>query len=228
VSAFEPISLDRGRQAAPQVFEQLREMIVNLDFPPGITLIRTELMARFGVSQTPIRDALMRLAEEGLVDVFPQNATLVSRIDIAMAEQAHFLRRSVELEIVEKLARRPERDFIQTMLVFLARQRAALEQGDLAQFTANDGLFHRSMYEAAGVAGLWSLIRSRSGHIDRLRRLHLPDEGKAKAILSDHQDIVDAIARGRVQLAREALQHHLSGTLAHIEIIQERFPEYMK
>src|SRR6476469_7383958 len=96
--------LDRDRQAAPQVFERLRGMIITLALPPGSALSRAELAAQFGVSSTPIRDALMRLEEEGLVDVFPQYATVVSRIDVRLAQQAHFLRQAVELEIVRGLA----------------------------------------------------------------------------------------------------------------------------
>src|SRR5882757_1042728 len=96
--------LDRDRQAAPQVFERLRGMIISLELPPGSALSRAELAAQFGISSTPIRDALMRLEEEGLVDVFPQYATVVSRVDVRLAQQAHFLRQAVELEIVRGLA----------------------------------------------------------------------------------------------------------------------------
>src|SRR5436309_3920158 len=96
--------LDRARQAAPQVFERLRNAILALELPPGSPLSRTDLSAQFGVSSTPIRDALMRLEEEGLVDVFPQHATVVSRVDVGRAQQAHFLRQALELEIVRLLA----------------------------------------------------------------------------------------------------------------------------
>ena len=75
-------------------------MIIALELPPGSPLSRAALATQFGVSSTPIRDALMRLAEEGLVDVFPQHATVVSRIDVGLAQQAHFLRQALELEIV--------------------------------------------------------------------------------------------------------------------------------
>ncbi len=97
-------TLDRDRQAAPQVFEQLRKLITSLALPPGSPLSRNALAEQFGVSSTPIRDALMRLEEEGLVEVFPQYATVVSRIDIGLAQQAHFLRQALELEIVKGLA----------------------------------------------------------------------------------------------------------------------------
>ena len=103
-----PLRLDRSRQAAPQVFELLRERIVALELAPGTVLSRAELAEAFGVSQTPIRDALLRLGEEGLVDIFPQHATVVSRIDVPAAVQAHFLRRAIECEIAQALTAAPE------------------------------------------------------------------------------------------------------------------------
>src|SRR6185312_1845819 len=81
------LRLDRSRHAAPQVFEHLREMILSLELPPGMHLSRADLASRFGVSQTPVRDALLRLGEEGLVDIFPQHATVVSAIDLTAARQ---------------------------------------------------------------------------------------------------------------------------------------------
>src|SRR4051794_23098489 len=100
--------LDRARQAAPQVFERLRNAIVALELPPGAPLSRAELAAQFGVSSTPIRDALMRLEEEGLVDVFPQHATVVSRVDVRLAQQAHFLRQAGETPNVRGVAPHPD------------------------------------------------------------------------------------------------------------------------
>ena len=100
----QPFHYDRTRQAAPQVFEHMRDLIISLVLPPNTVLSRPELALQYGISQTPVRDALMRLAEEGLVDVFPQHATRVSRIDVALAWQAHVLRRSVEVEIARTLA----------------------------------------------------------------------------------------------------------------------------
>ena len=91
-----PFKLDRTRQSAPQVFEVLRELIVSVQLEPGAVVQRTELVDYFGISQTPIRDALQRLGEEHLVDIFAQHATVVSRIDLSAALQAHFLRRAIE------------------------------------------------------------------------------------------------------------------------------------
>jgi DNA-binding GntR family transcriptional regulator len=179
------------------------------------------------VSQTPVRDALMRLEEEGLVDVFPQHKRMVSRIDIQSAQQAHFLRRAVELEIARTLAGAPDVNLVKRLRGVIARQRAALAAADLGEFAAADQSFHRDMYGAAGVPQLWDDVRRRSGHIDRLRRLHLPVEGKGEAIVRDHTRIVDAIARGDAETAQRRVREHLSGTLSQVDAIRSRHPEYV-
>jgi DNA-binding GntR family transcriptional regulator len=222
-----PIRLDRSRHAAPQVFERLREMILSLELVPGTVLSRAALAARFGVSQTPVRDALMRLGAEGLVDIFAQHATVVSRINLGSARQAHFLRRSIELEIVRALAESADPALVAGLRTTIAVQKGLRDASDYREFIAADEAFHRRMYEAAGVPELWDLVRRLSGHIDRLRRLHLPAAGKAGAIVRDHSAIVDAIARGDASGAEAALRKHLSGTLSHIEQIRARHPDFV-
>src|SRR5260370_6593731 len=169
-----PERLDRDRQAAPQVFERLAGMIISLDLPPGSPLSRAALAGQFGVSSTPIRDALMRLEEEGLVDVFPQYATVVSRVDVRLAQQAHFLRQAVELEIVRGLAIQHDQTLVAELHATIARQQQFAKAGEFEKFMTADNEFHAQLYAAADKQDIWALVKSRSGHLDRLRRLHLP------------------------------------------------------
>lgn len=219
---------DRTRHAAPQVFEHLRDQILSMALPPGTVLSRPELAEQYGTSQTPVRDALIRLGEEGLVDIFPQHATVVSQIDVALARQAHFLRRSVELEIVRTLAQQPDPVLVERLRASIARQRVMLAMENLDEFSVTDQAFHRELYDAAEVPHLWTLVRRQSGHLDRLRRLHLPIPGKALAVLRDHDAIVDAIASGDPARAESALRAHLSGTLANIDDIRARYAGYFR
>lgn len=218
---------DRSRQAAPQVLEHLRERVLSLDLAPGTVLSRSELAAQYGLSQTPIRDALMRLGEEGLVDIFPQHATVVSRIDVAAAVQAHFLRRSIECEIARVLAGRPDAALLTRLRAQIDLQSALMGADSYREFIEADRGFHRLMYEAAGVPELFELVRRRSGHVDRLRLLHLPSAGKERQILRDHRRIVEAIAGGDGQEAQAAVREHLSGTLAQIDTIRRSHPDYL-
>ncbi|MCC8402427.1 GntR family transcriptional regulator [Paraburkholderia sp. MMS20-SJTN17] len=219
--------LDRSRHAAPQVFERLREMILSLELTPGTVLSRTELANQYGLSQTPVRDALMKLGEEGLVDIYPQHATVVSQINVTSALQAHFLRRSIELEVVRTLAEQRDAALIARLRATIAGQTELLDLKNYEQFSLLDQTFHRQMYEAAGVPQLWDLVRRLSGHIDRLRRLHLPVEGKTMAVVRDHTEIVDAIGKGDVEAAQAALRKHLSGTLSQIDQIRTSHPSFL-
>jgi DNA-binding GntR family transcriptional regulator len=227
MSAPPKIRLDRTRLAAPQVLEKLREVILSLELTPGTVLVRQELADRFGVSQTPVREALLRLSEEALVDVFPQHATLVSRIDIAAAREAHFLRRSIELELVHQLAQQESPGLVEQMKGVIAQQAALATSQRYGDFVNADRAFHRLMYEAGGVLGLWDLVGRVSGHVDRLRRLHLPTAGKTEAILRDHRAIVRAIEAQDPAAAQTALRKHLSGTLSAVNEICRQYPDYV-
>lgn len=225
--SFPPIR-DRTRHAAPQVFELLREKIITLELPPGSMLSRLDLQQQFGLSSTPIRDALMRLQEDGLVDVYPQHATQVSRIDLDHARQAAFLRRSIEVETVHNLASNPDPALIARLRQNLALQQAFAESGALDQFAIHDRAFHREMYEAMRIPDLWSLVQRRNSHMERLRRLHLPMAGKVRQTLRDHIAIVDAIAAGDPITACQEVRDHLSRSLAFVTEIRAEYPGYFR
>lgn len=229
-TALIAMPLDRRRHAAPQVYEMLRERILALELAPGTVLSRADLAAQFGVSQTPVREALIKLGDEGLVDIFPQHATVVSRIDIDAALQAHFLRRAIEIELVHELAGLPDaerRALLARLRAHIERQVAALAPRDDAAFTRADRDFHQVMYEAAGQLALWQLVRERAGHVDRLRRLNLPAKGKAQAVLRDHRAITAALAAGDAAAAQTAVRRHLAGTLTFVEEVRARHPDWV-
>jgi DNA-binding GntR family transcriptional regulator len=222
-----PLRRDRSRQAAPQVLEHLRERILSLDLAPGTLLSRAELAEQYGLSQTPVRDALIRLGEEGLVDIFPQHATMVSRIDVAAATQAHFLRRAIECEVVRLLTGQAGAELLARLRAQIDVQSALMGENSYREFIDADRSFHRLMYEAAGVPELFELVRRRSGHVDRLRLLHLPSAGKERNIIRDHRRIVDAIAGGDAETAQAAVRDHLSGTLGKVDEIRRSHPDYL-
>ncbi|TPE46894.1 GntR family transcriptional regulator [Amaricoccus solimangrovi] len=217
----------RRTSASLQLHDLLRGRIISLDLAPGAPLSRVELAEEYGVSQTPVRDALRKLEQEGLVFVYPQSRTEVTRIDLDQARETQFLRLSLELEIARRLATSPDRGFVPVVARILRQQKAALElDADLARFKVLDLEFHQAFFTAAGVANLWPVVQERSGHIDRLRTLNLPDPGKALDILAVHSRIFDAITAGEAGAAEAAVREHLSGTLAAAEAIREKYPEY--
>ena len=224
--AFSDVRVDRKRPTVAQVYEQLRARIIALAVPPGATLSRADLAVRFGVSQQPVREAILRLEEEGLVETYPQSATKVAKIDLQSVREAQFLRISVELEVVRKLALADGLDLFPIESLILQQERFLLRE-DFSAFAEADREMHRKMQDMAGVPGLWSLIRSRSGHLDRLRHLHLPTPGKAQSVIVGHRGILTALERRDPDAAQAALRRHLSGTLASVEDLRDRFPDHI-
>jgi DNA-binding GntR family transcriptional regulator len=214
------------RSAADNAYETLREAVISLALPPGTVIARAAVAARLGVSQTPVREALIRLQQEDLIEVVPHSATRVTRIDIASAREAGFLRLAIEVEIVRRLADRPPQGLAARLGAELRRMRDLVDLDDPAGLAAADEAFHAALYDAAAVPGLRVLVRSRSGHLDRLRRLHLPAPTKARAILRDHEALAEAILDGKPNRAERQLREHLSGTLAEAETLRAGAPQF--
>ena len=218
-------ALNRMRPATQLLYETLRQRILSMELYPGMGLSRSELAQQHGVSQTPIRDALMRLQAEDLVEVFPQAATQVSKIRLSQARKSHFLRKSIELELVRELCLAPEKSVVARLRASLVLQEGLLEANDQKAFVQADHEFHSEFYLAAGQEDLWRLIQSRSGHIDRLRQLGMPEEGMMRRVLQEHEKIVDAIADGDAERACYALRRHLETTLEDADQIRKKYPD---
>lgn len=212
--------------AADRVYAQLRERIVSLELLPDTVLSRADIAKDYDVSQYPVREAIQRLEKAGLVASYPQSKTVVTKINVAHARETQLLRLSLELEVARILAIKQTPELLQTSSRILRMQKMTAEDRDLSEFTALDRLFHLSLFQAAGVPSLWNLVADRSGHIDRLRRLNLPDDGKISAVLESHERTLSAISEGDLQGLEKTVREHLSGTLSSMASIMESYPQY--
>jgi DNA-binding GntR family transcriptional regulator len=225
----ESIRLDRRLPVAAQIFDTLRGQIISLQLSPGTPLARPALAHGFDVSQTPIRDALLRLEQEGLVIVHPQSSTLVAPIDIDQAFETRFLRTALESEVARTIARNPrDHDLGVVALVLDEMTLLATRPDRLSLFHPKDQAFHRAIFAAAGREGLWDLIVQRSGNNDRIRNLHLVVPGRLEQIVSDHRAILEAIIGGDIDGADAAVRLHLSRALATIDEVREKHPQYFR
>ena len=213
----------------PQVYVVLRSHIIDLRWRPGQFIAKADVAEALGVSQSPVREALLKLTADGLVDIVPRSRTAVSMIDTRHAAEAQFLRISIEVEVARTIAN--GKAFGAEAAEFagiLKRQEFFASQGDLSGFAACDNEFHARLCRLAGVGGLWSVAMARRIHIDRLRRLDLPSQGKVGAVLRDHQAILAALAEGDAARAEAAVRAHLAGTLGQVEHLKARYPEYFE
>jgi GntR family transcriptional regulator, rspAB operon transcriptional repressor len=213
--------------ASTRLYGDLRERIVRLELPPDTTLDRSELADTYQVSQSPVREAILRLEQDGLVQSFPQSRTEVTRIDVSRIHEEHFLRVAVESEVVRRLAESGSAATITKIKGLLRLQEALVndvEQADL--FKQLDEAFHEALFEGVGQLNLHRHIVARSGHMARVRTLDLPKMGKMRAVLEGHQLIVDAIAAADGQAATASMRRHLSGTIERLPALRAEKPEY--
>lgn len=210
-----------------ELAEEMRQRIVSLEFAPGSSLSRKELQDHYGVSSTPVRDVLLRLQEDGLVEIFPQSRTVVSLIDLEQARQVHFLRSSVERALVYQLALKPDPVLVSVLenIVLLQEKNAV---SDLKTFAALDQRFHRELFASARLMHVYDVIRRESMHIDRIRALHLPVGDKVAQILDDHRRIVDGVKLGDPEKAAKAMTLHLSQSIAIAGDLRDKMPAYFR
>jgi DNA-binding GntR family transcriptional regulator len=212
----------RPRTNRRVVYETLRRRVLTLELPPGTALSENELAAALGVSRTPVRESLILLAEEGLVQVFPQVGSFVSRVDPDRVRDAQFLREAVELAALDDVPPELDPEVVAELRANLDRQQAP--GIDLEQFFELDEAFHHGLLQLSGHARAWSTVVSAKGHLDRARRLGLKETSPA-AFADQHVEIFDAVVDRDHARARATMRRHLRAVFDDIERLREHSPE---
>lgn len=191
-----------GMAAADIVYLTLRDDIVRRRYRPGDVLSRTGLAAELGVSQTPLREALGRLAQDGFVEILPRSMTRVRPIQILELHEGHFLAVGLAVETVRRLAGRPGS----------AERLVGLSGSD----------FLLAMFEAIGMSRLWDRLGPYFSALDRCRALETAAEGTRSG--GFEADIVTRIAKGDVTGATAAVRALLAEDLAPLGHWRARHP----
>lgn len=217
-----------GATTRGRVYSLLRDAIVSTDFHPGQQLSETELAERLGVSRTPIREALVRLGDDRLVEIVPQRGTYVSRISRQAIDDAQFVRESLECAAVRLAAKSAEEEDIAALQGILSSQREANEAGDVDRFYVFDDELHHTLCDLSGHGIAWSLAQRASGHLNRIRRLSMTMPDYIHEMISEHETVIDALARHQPGQAERALREHLRMVLTALPEIEHQHPEYFQ
>jgi DNA-binding GntR family transcriptional regulator len=209
-----------------QIYAQLKGAIIAGELAPETLIDKGELCRRFGVSRLPVTGAIERLAFEGLVVIEPQRGSYVSRIRLGDVKQWMLVRRVLEMELVEACARRLDQEWIERIGRNLAYQRAAVDQGDMDGLYDLDVAFHRLMIEGLALPRVGEILDSLRTHIDRVRRILLPEPGRAPATLREHEAIYRMIAGHKPAAAAQAMRKHLDRVLSELEGFEKRHPNF--
>jgi len=178
------------------------------------------------VSRSPVRDALMRLASDNLVDIFPQRGTRVSLINLKEVEEERFLRKSLEESAVKKLIYQGKEIHWDEMRQIIKKQQEAQETNDFLAFLAADDTFHRTIFDVIGMQRIWQIIEAQGGNYHRIRLLSFYEKNVISHIIDEHTNMVDALKNKRLEELLDLQNNHLSKLLQETEIIVARYPHY--
>ncbi|WP_062232405.1 GntR family transcriptional regulator [Aureimonas sp. N4] len=212
--------LDRRGSVADQVHAALRKAILDVSLTPGAAISENSICRQFEVSRTPVRAAIQRLSEEGLVDVFPQQGSFVSRIKIGGIHDSHFVRRTLEIALVREAARRWTPEAGARLSAILRAQEETIAAGDVDGFHREDERFHQLIAVEAGREGVWPHILATKAQLTRFIRFSGNSE-RLPVVVEEHGRIGAALGARDADAAEAALTAHLD----KIFILFEHMPD---
>jgi GntR family transcriptional regulator, rspAB operon transcriptional repressor len=208
------------------VYADLREQLISLKRLPGEVITEAAIAESYGVSRTPVREAILRLAGEGLVEIFPQSGIFVSRIPLSALPEAILIRKALEETTARLAAKQATASQLLALQSILQRQREACAVDDHDAFHEADELFHATIADVAGHPGIWALILQVKVHVDRYRRLTLPQAGRIAGAIVEHEKILAALGARNPAAAVAAIGVHLDRLLGDIQATRDLNPDF--
>lgn len=202
---------------AERVYRELRRRIRELEMQPGSRLQKNEIGIEFGVSRAPVSEAIAWLAEEGLVDVYPQSGSFVAPIRPEDIREAILIRTGLEVEAARRVAGKADGGVLRRLDENLEAQAEAVRSGNMAALDDLDEEFHETIIAALDSPRAQRLLDSARALLDRPRFHALPEDGRPHATLVEHQRIADAIRTGDPELAGAAMRVHIAMVARAIE-----------
>jgi DNA-binding GntR family transcriptional regulator len=207
-----------------RVYDEIASAIRNVDLLPGAPISESELSTQLGVSRTPVREALGRLADHGLVVVAPQVGTTIALIDMSEVEEAVFIRRALEIAaFIQACEREAE---VATLREILTRQERAVEKQDTDEYFLADEDLHQEIFRLAGFPHVWKVVRRSKMQLDRLRRLFLAEVVANRQLTDEHIRLVDLLEARDVPAGTQLISDHSTHVLKFAPSVRESHPTY--
>ncbi len=193
---------------------RLRRMIVEDELAPGARINERDLCVRFGVSRTPLREAIKVLAREGYVRLSPNRGAAVAALTAEDLEEAFPIMAALEALAGDLAARKATDAQVAAILETHARMRAAFDAGDRPTYFALNEAIHLAIAEASGNATLDQMQRSLDGRVRRGRYQANISPARWRQAMDEHEEIAEALADRDAARLAEVLHRHLLNKLA--------------
>ena len=184
-----------------QIYRILRRDIVHCLIAPGTPLSEKEVSVRFNVSRQPVREAFIKLAENGLIQIRPQRGSYVNKISLSQVQNGCFVRQAIECAVV--------------------RQRIAIDRKQINDFFQLDDEFHQKLALIAECQLAWDTVENIKATIDRVRYMSLDHISPPEMLLRQHHDIFAALEKHDGDAVERAMMLHLQEIGESVQLIRQ-------
>lgn len=207
-------------------YSQLKAEILSNRMPPGFQAPEPEIASRLGMSRTPVREALIRLEAERLVELIPRRGARVLPIQAEDMREIYEILAALEADAAARLAqRRPSEAELASVSAATREMELALEANDLDAWAEADDLFHRRLLELHGNTRLRGFVQELSDQAHRARIATLRLRDIPRISTQEHLDILEAIRAGDAGRARAAFRNHRERAAQELLQILEKLPQ---
>lgn len=205
-------------------YEQLKKRILDNQYYPGYQALENEVAEDLGMSRTPVREALIQLKHEGLVELIPRRGMRIVPVVADDMKEIYDVLTSLESMAAELLARKqPDAETLEPMRDATRDMETALKIDDLDAWAAADERFHRALIDLCGnrrLAAMANTVRDQ-GHRARMVTLRLRDKPSESA--DEHERVLEAIESGDWQTARDVHYAHRKRASVELTEILEKY-----
>jgi DNA-binding GntR family transcriptional regulator len=212
------------RHGGRYIYEELRKQILTLKLKPGAPLDEVSLAAQFGLSRSPVRDALARLVTEGLVTMLPNRTTLVTPFEIDEFPNYIAALDLIQRAVTRLAALQGSAEDIERIRISSEAYMQSITKGDFQKMTELNRDFHLAIARAGRNPYLTSYYEKLLDEGQRLQHLHfdfIMSTASSNSLGRDHDEIVEAIAARDADAAEQAAHEHTM-------LFQRRFLDYMQ
>lgn len=208
--------------AGENVYKYLRTSIIELRVKPGQTINMNELGEYLKVSRSPIRDGLIQLGKDGLVETTPQKGTIVSKIDVRRVKDERFQRACIEERVLEEFLSIYQKSHIESLKAILEEQKQAY---DAREFLRLDDAFHSVFFTATNHPYCLDSVLNMSSHYYRIRLLSLSESGIRQISLAQHEEILKLVVEKDILKIKKLLEMHIVEKDDEENLMKSNYPD---
>ena len=213
------------------VFEILKQEILELELKPGQMISENELCERFGVSRTPVREAVRRLQEQGFVNTVPYSGTQVTLLNLNNIKQMIYMRVAVETMVMRDFMEVATPLWMEEVRYMIRKQQALIQEKEFEpeQFYRMDAQMHAIWFRATDKMKIWELIQAQQLHYTRFRMLDFVTETDFTRIIREHTELFQLLEKRDIAGLEKALKDHLYYSMERMRYqIEVEYKDYFE